>query len=74
MWQICKGKSENLAGQQYKTAIHAILRDVQIPFYNNQAERDIRMVKVKIKVFVAFRTTLGADQYARIRSIVSTLL
>jgi transposase len=71
-----KGKAGNLADrfQRYKTAILAFLRDAQIPFDNNQAERDIRMVKVKTKISGTFRTTAGAEQFARIRSIVSTLL
>lgn len=71
-----KGKAGNLAERfrKFKAAILAFLRDAQIPFDNNQAERDIRMVKVKTKISGAFRTTAGAEQFARIRSIVSTLL
>lgn len=43
-----------------------------IPFTNNQAERDIRCLKTKQKVATSFRTFNGAQNYARIQSFVST--
>ena len=59
--------------QKYKTGILAFVFDKTIPFTNNQAERDIRCVKIKLKVSGTFRTTSGANYYARIQSFISTL-
>lgn len=71
-----KSKATNL-GERFLTYKESILRfiwDAHIPFDNNQAERDLRMIKVKTKVSGTFRTESGAEMFARIRSVISTLL
>lgn len=74
--RVKKSKAANL-GERFKIHKAAILRfiwDASIPFDNNQAERDLRMVKVKQKVSGTFRTQAGAHHFTRLRSVISSLL
>ena len=61
---------ERLRNLKSEVMLHAY--DFQVPFDNNQAERDIRFNKTKIKVSGCFRTRSGAAQYLKLTSYLST--
>ena len=56
----------------FKTETLRFLTDFDVPFTNNLAEQDLRMMKVKMKISGSFRTLDGAEIFARLRSVVST--
>jgi transposase len=56
----------------FKEDVLRFLTTPDVPFTNNQAEQDVRMMKVKQKISGGFRTTNGANNFAIIRGFIST--
>ena len=51
----------------------AFLYDLSIPVDNNQAEQDLRMLKVQQKIAGSFRAESGSDAFARIRGYCASM-
>jgi transposase len=75
-----KGKPKNSIGRnllnrlkKHQAGIMEYAFTAEVPFTNNQAERDIRCVKIKQKISNSFRSQKGAAHYARIQGFVSSV-
>jgi len=71
-----QSKARNLLDrlEKYEKEILRFATDLRVPFSNNQAERDLRMITIQQKISGDFRKTNGADVFCRIRGYISTLI
>ena len=72
--RVAQTKTRNLLNRmhEHEDDIPRFMTDVDVPFTNNQAERDIRMAKVQQKISGNFRSWDGANFFCRIRGFLST--
>jgi transposase len=58
--------------KERKEDVLRFLSDPDVPFTNNQAERDVRMMKLRQKISGGFRSEAAAEDFALIRAAIST--
>jgi len=72
--RVRRSPAANLLGRldRHQVEVLRFLDDLRVPFDNNQAERDLRMVKLQQKISGCWRTLDGAQVFLTVRGYVST--
>lgn len=72
--RLKRSKSRNLLERlkEFEEDVLRFMTRVDMPYTNNQGERDLRMAKVQQKISGCFRSESGAEMFCRIRGYVST--
>jgi len=73
--RTAQAKGKNLLDRfvKHKDEVLRFSTNFSVPFTNNLAERDLRMIKVKEKISGTFASFKGGEIFARIRGYISTV-